>query len=147
MIVHTTAEWLSLAKNKENEAAGYYEGLASKYPRGADTFLSLARDSRKYANQIEMAYYSVISDAIEGCFALNLETDNYALDIGLAVEISFSDAVKKVMVVEEKLAAFYADAAEQCQAVMADIPRVMNQIAQKRKKRKAELEALLTTGS
>jgi len=144
MIIHTTAEWLSLAKKMESEAAAFYEDLASKYPRGSDIFLSLARDCRKYASQIEMAYYSVISDAIEGCFALNFETDNYSLDTTLAAETGFSDAVKKVMSVEEMLVAFYSDAAEQCQAVMADVPRVMNQIAQKRKKRKAELEALLT---
>jgi hypothetical protein len=144
MIIHTTAEGISLAKKLEDEAAGFYEDLASKYPRGADILLSLARDCRKYVNQIEMAYYSVISDALEGCFALNLETDNYSLDTKLAAESAFPDVVKKVMGIEGTLVNFYMDAAEQCQAVMADVPRVMTQIAQKRKKRKPELEALLT---
>ena len=144
MIIHTTAEWLSLVKNMENEAAGFYEAVAAKYPKGTDTFSSLARDCRKYANQIEMAYYSVISDALEGCFALNLETDNYVFDTSLVAGAGFADAVKKVIAIEETLANFYTDAAAQCEAVMADVPRVMNQIAQRRKKRQAELQALLT---
>ena len=144
MIIHTTAEGISLAKKLENEAAGFYENMASKYPRGTDTFLSLARDCRKYMNQIEMAYYSVISDALEGCFALNLDDSKYCLDTKLADDSVFPDVVKRVMGFEETLVNFYTDAAEQCQAVMADVPRVMTLIAQKRQKRKAELEALLT---
>ncbi len=143
MIIHTTAEGITLAKKLENEAAGFYEDLAKKYPQGAETFQFLARDCRKYMNQIETAYYSVISDAIEGCFALNLETDKYLLDTNLAAKSGFADAVKKVIGVEDTLIRFYMEAAEQCQVVMADVPRVMTLIAQKRKKRKADLETLL----
>ena len=143
MIIHTTAEGITLTKKLENEATSFYEGLAQKYPQGAETFLSLAKDCQKYAVQIEMAYYSVISDAIEGCFAFNLETDKYSLDTGLAAKASYPDAVKKVIRVEETLTRFYTDAAQQCETVMADVPRVMKLVVQKRTKRKPELAALL----
>lgn len=143
MIIHTTAEGITLAKRLENQAAGFYEDLSSKYPTGSETFLSMAKDCRKYINQIETAYYSVISDAIEGCFALNLDTNKYLLDTSLDAGAGFPDAVKAAIDMEEMLVNFYTEAAAQCQAVMADVPRVMTLIAQKRKKRRADLEALL----
>src|SRR5512136_2070491 len=80
MIINTIAEGMSLAKKLENDSGSFYEALAKKYPQGAETFLSLSKENQKNIQNIERAYYGVITDAIEGCYALNLETDYFQIN-------------------------------------------------------------------
>jgi hypothetical protein len=140
MILNTIAEGMSLAKKLENDSGAFYDAAAKKYPQGAETFLAMAKENQKFIQQIERAYYGVISDAIEGCFALNLEADNYQLNTKLAS--SYAALLDQAVKMEEMIIDFYITAAKQCAALMADVPRNFNIVARKREPRKEKLNSL-----
>src|SRR4030042_5545250 len=97
MIIHTASEGITLSRKLESESAQFYETLAQRYAKGADTFLALAKENKKNIAQIERAYYGVISDAIEGCFCFNLETDEYQPEMGIAEGKGYVDALKQAI--------------------------------------------------
>jgi rubrerythrin len=143
MKLHTASETISFAKELENKSAKFYEDLRQRYARDEDVFRLFAEENKKNIVQAERAYYGVITDAIEGCFAFDVETDEYAFEAGLAEKSSYSDALSQAVVIEEKIVKFYSDAAEQSSSLMADVPRAFRMIAKKRKNREVKLKELL----
>ena len=135
MNLQTASAAISFAKKLEDESAKFYEDLAQRYTEGKDTFLSFAKENGKNVVQIERVYHEVITDAIEGCFAFNLNPDEYTVKTELAEEASYSEALDKAVEIEEKIIKFYSDAAEQSKALLADVPRVFTMIAKKRSSR------------
>ena len=142
MIINTMAEGMSLAKKLENESGAFYEAAAKKYPQGAETFLAMAKENQKFIQQIERAYYGVISDAIEGCFALKLEADDYQPNTKISPNASYAAVLDQAVKLEETIIHFYTTAAEQCQGLMADVPRNFNMVVKKREPRKEKLNSL-----
>ena len=142
MKLQTASAVISLAKGLEDESATFYEGLAQRYTQGKDIFLSFAMENKKNIVQIERAYYGVITDAIEGCFAFDIEPEAYAIETTLAKAASYSAALAKAIELEEKIGKFYSDAAEQSKSLMADVPRVFVLTAKKRNNRVAKLRSL-----
>ena len=143
MRLNTCAGVISLARELENKSAGFYEELSRKYARDADLFLSFARESRKNIVQVERTYYGVITDALEGCFAFDLNPDEYQLDTELTGRASYPQIVNQAIGIEATVIKFYVDAAAQSEGLMADIPRVFRQVAKKREGRSPKLESLL----
>jgi rubrerythrin len=141
--LHTASAVISFVRELENESAKFYDTLSRKYAQNSDLFLSFAKENGKYITQVERSYYGVITDALEGCFAFDVETDAYILKTDLADNTSYSDALGQAIEIEEKIIKFYSDAAEQSKTLMADIPRVFIIIARKRGKRTEELGSLL----
>jgi rubrerythrin len=141
MELNTASAAISFAKKLENESAKFYEDLA-KRTKDEDVFLSFAKENRKNVVQIERAYYEVITDAIEGCFAFKISPDEYTFETELAEDASYSDALGKAVEIEEKMIKFYSDAAEQSKSLMADIPRAFTLIARKREGRESKLRLL-----
>ena len=137
----TTYETISFAKALEEESGAFYETLARQYEQAKD-LLSFKEENRKYAIQIQRAYQSVITDAIEGCFAFQVESDDYTLDTNLPEDESFSDAVQRALAIEERVIDFYNTAADQSMSLMADIPRNFKIVVRKRGKRIDQLKAL-----
>jgi rubrerythrin len=142
MKLQTASSVISFAKSLEDESARFYEGLAQRYTQGKDIFLSFAMENKKNIVQIERAYYGVITDAIEGCFAFNIKPDAYTVETTLVKAASYSDALGKAIELEEKIGRFYSDAAEQSKSLMADVPRAFTLIARKRSDRIAKLKSL-----
>ena len=143
MRLHTCSETISFARMLENESAKFYEELSQKYVNDKDVFLSFAKGNGKNIVQIERAYYGVITDAIEGCFAFDINPDGYTFETALAEKASYSDALDKAIEIEEIIIRFYSDAAEQSQSLMADVPRAFRMVVKKREGRKSKLESLL----
>jgi len=141
--LNTCSQIISLAKKFESESAKFYEDLSQQYAKDADVLLSFAKENGKNIVQIERAYYGVITDAIEGCFAFNIDEDGYTFTTEVAKGASYSDALGKAVEMEEKIIKFYSDAAEQSMSLMADVPRAFMQVAKKRDNRKAMLKSLL----
>ncbi len=146
-MLHTASEVITLAKRFENESAKLYEYLSQKYAKDVDVLLSFAKENGKNVVQIERAYYGVITDAIEGCFAFNINPDDYAFKTELAEGTSYSDALDKAIELEEKVGEFYTVAAEQSKSLMADVPRAFVMIARKRDSRISMLKSLLGKGT
>ena len=143
MILHTTSEGISLAKQLENDSARFYEELAERYIKYAEAFFSIARENKKNIVQTERVYFGVITDALEGGYAFNLDTDNYTLNIAIQDKVSISDILRRSLEIEHIIIKFYSDAAEQSKFLMADISRAFMLLAKKRNGRKVNLEALL----
>ena len=135
MNLRTASETLSFIRELEEKAAKFYEDLAKRSPENETDFLAFAKENRKYNKQIQMAYQSVITDAIEGCYAFNLNSDDYEFETALAENAPYSDALAKAIEIEEKILDFYNVAADQSMSLMADIPRNFKIVVKKRKNR------------
>ena len=146
MEIHTASATISFAKKLEEDSAKFYEDLSQRYAKDADVLLSFAKENRKNIVQVERAYYGVISDAIEGCFAFNVNPDEYTFKTELAEKASYSDVLNKAIEIEEQIIKFYSDAAEQSKSLMADIPRNFVIVAKKRNNRIPKLKSLIEKG-
>jgi rubrerythrin len=142
MKLQTTSETISFVKDLEEKSAKFYEDVSQRYSQDKDVLLAFAGENRKYFKQIQRAYYSVISDAIEGCFAFNLNTDDYVFETDLPENTTYADALARAIEMEEKVLDFYHVAAEQSMSLMADVPRNFKIVAKKRKNRIPTLQSL-----
>lgn len=141
-MIHTASEGVTLSKKLENDSAGFYEELAKRYSKEAESFLAFAKENKKNVVQIERSYYGVITDAIEGCYCFNLNPDDYALNTSIPEGNDRSTALNQAVKMEEIIIKFYTDAAEQSRPLMADVPRTFSLIAKKRDGRLAKLKSL-----
>ena len=144
MEINTASATISFSRKLEEDSAKFYDDLPQRYPKGKDVFLAFAKENRKNIVQIERAYYGVITDALEGCFAFNLNPDEYTLKTELAEASGFSEALNQALKIEENMIKFYSDAAEQSKSLMADVPRAFTLIAKKRESRELKIKALLS---
>jgi rubrerythrin len=143
MIIHTASEGITLARKLENDSAKFYEDMARKYTKDAETLLSFSRENKKNIVQIDRAYYGVITDAIEGGYAFNLDPDKYTFRTEIPEKAGYADTLKQAAAMEGKITAFYTDAAEQSRALMADVPRTFLLVAKKREARLTKIKQLL----
>ena len=143
MRLNTTSAIISFAKKLEEDGAKFYEDLSQRYAKDEDAFLSFVKENRRNVVQIERAYYEVITDAIEGCFAFDINPGEYTFETELAKDASYSDALGKALEMEEKMIEFYSDAAEQSKSLLADVPRAFVLTAKKRSNRGPKLRLLL----
>jgi hypothetical protein len=143
MRMHTCSEVIGLTRELENISAKFYEGLSQKFAEKEEVFLSFAKENKKYSTEVERAYYSVISDAIEGCFAFDIDPDEYAFQIKLSEKADFAEALGRAIEIEEKIIKFYSDAAEQSKSLMADVPMAFRLVTRKRGNRLSTLKSLL----
>jgi len=143
VMMNTCSEVVSLARELETQAAKFYEDLSKRYDEGKEMFLAFVKGNEDYVTQVERAYYGVITDAFEGCFAFNMNPGKHRFDTKLAKKAGYSDAVAKALAIEEKMVRFYQEAAEQSKSLMADIPRSMKLVARKRGDRVEKLKSLL----
>jgi len=139
MRLHTASETIRFIGGLEERAAAFYEELAEKFPDRRELFLALANESRKYVQQVQRTYQSVISDAIEGCFAFDLDTENFVLDTELSHGESLSEAAGKALAMEERILQCYRVGAEQSGPLLADVPRSFKSIVKKRQGRLDQL--------
>lgn len=143
MGINTCSGAISLSRELENESAKFYLELSSRYEKDMGLFLIFSKENSKYLAQIERAYYGVITDAIEGCFAFDLNPEEYQLEMNMAKDASYSDALNKALNIEERILKFYKTAAEQSKHLMADVPRSFMLVAKKRSERISKLKSLL----
>ncbi len=143
MNLNTCSQVVSLARELEQQTAGFYKELARRWPQKQDLFLNLAAENDNYVTMVERAYYGVISDAYEGCFAFDMDPHEYAIDTELPQKADLSVALKSALNIEEKMISFYREAARQSKSLMADVPRAMELVARKRADRLGKLRSLM----
>jgi hypothetical protein len=143
MIINTCSGAMSFAKELENESAQFYQNLSQTFVKDKEAFLSFAKENGEFIIQIERAYYGVITDALEGCFAFHINPEEYAIKTELAEKAIYSEALGRAIEIEEKIIKFYSDAAEQSKSLMADVPRAFRMVVKKRNNRQSTLKALL----
>lgn len=143
MIINTCSEAMSLAKDLENKSAQFYRHLSDQFPQHKELFLSFVKENENYITQIDRAYYGVITDAFEGCFAFNMDPETYVFRTELTEKASHSDVLERAIEIEEKIIKFYTEAAEQSKSLMADVPRAFKMVAKKRGNRLSTLKTLI----
>ncbi len=143
MGISTCSGAISLSRELENESAKFYQEMSKRFEKDKDLFLAFAKENAKYITQIERAYYGVITDAIEGCFAFDLNAEDYQVKPAPSQGASYPNALKEALAMEEKISKFYQIAAEQSKHLMADVPRSFTLVAKKRSERFPKLKALL----
>lgn len=143
MGISTCSGAISLSRELESQSAQFYQTLAQTFEKEKDFFLSLAKENEKFIKQIERAYYGVITDAIEGCFAFDLDPEDYRVKAAPTENAGYSEALKEALAMEEKILNFYGVAAEQSKHLMADVPRSFTLVAKKRSERIQKLKALV----
>lgn len=143
MLIHTASEGITLSRKLENDSAKFYEALAQQFPKDAETFQSFARENKKNIAQIERTYYGVITDAIEGCFAFNMDPDSYTFPTTIPEGASYAGVLNLALQIEEKIVKFYAEAAKQSECLLADVPRAFIFVVRKRGARITLIKSLL----
>jgi len=145
--INTASEAISFSQELEDGGAQFYQDLVRRYTEGKEIFLSFAKENASNVVQVRRAYYEVISDAIEACFSFGgIDTDDYSIDTRLPKDISYSDALRSAVAIEEKTVNFYSEAGEVSKSLMADVPRAFGIIVKKRDKRINRLRTLLKEG-
>jgi hypothetical protein len=143
MEISTCSGTISLTKELEDESAKVYQELAQKYEKDKDLFLAFAKENGKFYSQVERAYYGVITDAIEGCFAFHLNAEDYQFKKTFPKDIGLKDAIAEALKMEETMLRFCQTAAEQSKHLMADVPRVFTLVSKKRSERISKLKAMI----
>ena len=146
MQLKTASEVISFAKELEEYSARFYQELAQRDIGDSETWLSFVKENRKNIIQIERAYYGVITDALEGCFAFDINRDEFTPKTKLPPEVSYAQALNQAVKMEEKIIEFYSDATKQSKLLLADVPRVFTMVAKKRGNRIPRLRSLLGKG-
>jgi len=142
-LITTASAAIGLARRLEEESAGFYQALSKHYPEHAATLAAFASDNRKNVQQIERAYYGVISDALEGCFAFNLDEAAWEIDFSHSSGQSVAQALARAMELEVKIIDFYTLAAQQSKGLMADVPRAFLAIARRHEDRLTKIQRLV----
>ena len=143
MQLKTAAEAVSFARELEEHSAQFYRELAERDIADGQTWLSFARENGKNIIQIEMAYYGGISDALESCFAFDINRDEFTCKTELPPAVSYAQALARALEMEEKIRKFYSVAARQSRLLMADVPRSFTMVARKRDNRISILKSFL----
>lgn len=142
MRMNTASEVISMSKELETTGINFYQEFATAHPEFGDTFLAFAKENEKFIKQIERAYYSVISDALEGGFAFDLDPEPYRLQLEGTEDLPVKDKLKLAQELEQKIMAFYEEAAEQSMSLMADVPRAFKMVVKKRARRQETIKAM-----
>lgn len=140
----TASAIISFAEKLEDESSKFYNKLAERYTEGKETFLSFVKESTKNKVLVIRTYQETISDALEACFSFKgLNLSDYLTETKLTEGVSYSDALKMAIQLEEKASKFYSDAAERSKSLLATIPRAFRKVAERRNNRKLKLKSLL----
>lgn len=139
----TASAIIGFAKKLEEDSLKFYKELAEKYTQGKETFLSFAKESEKNKLLVIRTYQETITDALEACFIKGLNLNDYLTEIKLKESMSYTDALRMAIELEEKASKFYLDAAELSESLLATIPTAFRKVAKRRENRKLKLKSLL----
>ena len=139
----TASAIISFAEKLEDSSSAFYEGLAERYVGSKEIFLSFVKESRKNKTLVVRTYQETITDALEACFSFEgLDLRDHAVETTLAESASYAEALGTAIELEEKACKFYLDVAERSESLLATIPRAFRKVAQRRGRRKLDLQSL-----
>lgn len=144
MELNTAAAVIRFAEEVEEKSAKLYSDCAKQYEESEEEFLSFVSENKKNVSLVKRAYYGVISDALEACFSFEgLTVDEYLFDTEFDEKAGLPEILKMSLEIEDKIQRFYQKAGELSESLLADVPRALKKVAEKRNERKHKLELLL----
>ena len=140
----TTSSIISFTKDMENRSSRFYTELAERFEVHREAFTRFAQECSKTFAQVKRTYQETISDALEAGYSFQgLSLEEYVVDLTLPEALSLPEAVGMALDHEERAIAFYLEAAERSESLLATIPRAFARAAKTRRRRRGRLESLL----
>lgn len=140
----TASAIINFAEKLEESSLSFYEKLAEKSVENKGVFLSFAEQSKRNRVLVTRTYQETITDALEACFSFKgLNLSNYIAKTNLTEDMSFPEALRIAIELEDKSSKFYSDVAEMSKSLLATIPRALRKVAETRNSRKLILKSLL----
>ncbi len=144
MKLNTASTAITFSRQLEDGSAALYRTIAQRFTKVSDVFDGLAAENQRFKEQVDRAYYGVISDALEGAFSFEgIDTDDFLIPDQLARDSTLTEAIQVAISTEKTIAAYYEAAVEASKSLMADVPRVLAIIAQKKHRRIDALTLML----
>jgi hypothetical protein len=137
----TAASVISYVSSLELQSAKLYEEWANLHQELRDPLESFAKTNRKNEQRVKRAYYSVVSDALETGFCFKDLKADIALP-ALTREAKASEILNLAITLEHEITDFYGKAANSSKAMLADVSRQMEKVAQDRRKRIEQLQSM-----
>ncbi len=139
MRLNTMAAVMTQISKLELDSAAFYEGMAAKFPGLAGELGRWVKENKRQEKNIKQTYYGVITDTLESNYAFEgLDTDEFDFDMTMPGDQAAAKA--KAASLEQGIADFYKKAAQLSEGLMADVPRVLKRIANKRDDRVEDME-------
>jgi hypothetical protein len=140
----TASSVISYMEKLEDQSAEFYKSLGERYAQGTDAFLSFAKECVRDKVLVIRTYQETITDALETGFSFRqLDLRRYVVQTALHKELGYGDALRMAIQLEEKAGAFYAEAADMSESLLATIPQAFRRIAEERNRRKLKLQSML----
>jgi len=140
----TASAIISFAQKLENDSTIFYKELIEMHVQDRETFSTFAEEGKRNKVLVTRTYQETISDAIEACFSFRgLDLNDYMTELTLTRNMSYPNALKKAIELEDKAVKFYLDVAERSDSLLATIPRAFRKVAERRGNRKLKLKSLL----
>jgi hypothetical protein len=140
----TASAIINFSEKLEEESSNFYEKLAEKFAKGERVFLSFAEESKKNKVLLIRTYRETITDALEACYSFEgLNLTDYAVKFILTEGISYFNALKRAIELEDKVIKFYLEVAKLSKPLLATIPSAFRKVAENRSIRKQLLKSLL----
>jgi hypothetical protein len=144
--LRTASQVLGYAKQLEDDAVRLYQSMSESYPSSGEAFLSLAKQNKKNMLLIDRAYWGINNDAFETGFCFEIDIDDGAPRLEHSGCAGYSQCIEDAIGQERKAGAFYSIAAEQSKSLLADLTRILLQIAGTKADREKTLISLIGTG-
>ena len=142
MRLNTASESISFLREIETSSAAFYQSMAELHKAHEQLFLGLEKENKRFITDIQRTYYGVITDALEGCYAFDLDPSQYEISNPTA-KGPLAEDLATALDMEGRITRLYADAAAQSKGLMADVPRVMERVVKSRTKRQEKLMEML----
>lgn len=140
----TASEAISFHSRLQKQAANFYEEMSHRFTEDKKTFLTIAKEHTRHQKDVQQAYNYVISDALEACFAFQgMNKNNYQLDLRIDGDMSYTNALKIAIAIEETIANFCNDGAERSKGLLHDVPEALDLVAKRCRRHKQTLKSLL----
>ena len=142
MRINTASEAISLLRETETSSAAFYRSLAELHEAHEAFFLGLEKENKRFITDIQRTYFGVITDALEGCYAFDLDPSEYGASPPTA-KGRLAEDLAAALDMEGRITRLYRDAAAQSKCLMADVPRVMERVVKTRTKRQEKLTEMV----
>jgi hypothetical protein len=136
MKLTTAAAVIRFSGELEEGSARFYDALMQTYPECRELCAPFIEQNKKFSSDIQRAYYGVISDALEGCFAYEgIDSDDYAIPDSLSDAGGLTGALDAAAAMEGQIIRFYQASYEVSKSLIADVAIVFRKTARKRAER------------
>ena len=142
MELNTSSAAISFAKQLEDESSTAFSKCAEMFPSWADTLGIFIRENKRHTSEVDRAYFSVVSDALDTGFSFTgIDSDDYKIE-SILDSGAQSDSLRILINNEERVIAYYSAAAQASRALLTDVARSFDRVTKRHRSRLGALGGL-----